>query len=247
MGFCTGSMGMAASPTCAAPSHASSSPSRMASAEMARAPANELFPCVMYAGRGVWWRVGWSGSICARGRRPLAGKAWDRQDPPHPPTTTHLTAMSSVTKRSSLATVMLGMTTTCAMSPWQASCQRHKVLVGGALEHDGGGQLVQAGHRPAPAWTGAGARWAVHVLAQALVALAREGVPHVDGGVPVARPHDGGVAGVQVLHVWEGGAAGMGRVVFRVCKGEGRGDSASGVLRNQGKAPEAPRPVDNSI
>ena len=45
------------------------------------------------------------------------------------------------------------------------------------------------------------AQAALDVLAHALVALAGESVPHVDGGVPVAGAHDGGIPGVKVLHI----------------------------------------------
>mmetsp|Transcript_2662 Transcript_2662/g.6261 ORF Transcript_2662/g.6261 Transcript_2662/m.6261 type:complete len:352 (+) Transcript_2662:66-1121(+) len=40
-----------------------------------------------------------------------------------------------------------------------------------------------------------------HVFAHALVPLFGQGVPHVDGGVAVARAHDGRVTAVEVLHV----------------------------------------------
>lgn len=44
-------------------------------------------------------------------------------------------------------------------------------------------------------------RHACTLGAPTLVALARQGVPQVDGCVAVAGAHDGGVAAVQVLHV----------------------------------------------
>ena len=45
------------------------------------------------------------------------------------------------------------------------------------------------------------AQAALHILAHALVALARQRVPHVDGRVAVAAAHNRGVAAVQVLHI----------------------------------------------
>lgn len=41
----------------------------------------------------------------------------------------------------------------------------------------------------------------LHIATNALVALTRERVPEVDGGVAVAAAHDGRIPGVQVLHV----------------------------------------------
>ena len=45
------------------------------------------------------------------------------------------------------------------------------------------------------------AQAALDVLAHALVALARQRKPHVDGRVPVPGAHDGRVPAVQVLHI----------------------------------------------
>lgn len=45
------------------------------------------------------------------------------------------------------------------------------------------------------------AQAALNILAHALIALVRQRVPHVDGGMAIARAHDGRVPAVQVLYI----------------------------------------------
>ena len=45
------------------------------------------------------------------------------------------------------------------------------------------------------------AQAALDILAHALIALARQREPHVDGGVAIARAHDGRILAVQILHI----------------------------------------------
>mmetsp|Transcript_9666 Transcript_9666/g.33332 ORF Transcript_9666/g.33332 Transcript_9666/m.33332 type:complete len:288 (+) Transcript_9666:714-1577(+) len=81
----------------------------------------------------------------------------------------------------------------------------HELLAPGLLEHYGAAPLVQ--HRPDA--LGEKQRVQVvrvlqaplHVLPEALVALHRQRVPHVDRGVAVPAAHDGSVPAVQVLDV----------------------------------------------